>query len=300
MHDLIIAGHIVIDHIFSKGVQHKPTLGGPPTYASLAAKRLGARVSVISKVGADFPDDFVVWLSRMGVDLTGLKRDPNSLTTRYLLRYDDDERSLRLMNRCSPIRPEDVPNISSKGVHLGPCAGELPKETVFTLTGVAERVSLDPQGFVRESDGQGCIRLGRWLDRDVLGRVEVYRSSVEELLVSTGSMDAWRAAEMVQEMGPRVVIAQRGTLGTLILIGKERFSIPACEARRVVDTTGAGDAFMGAFMTEYLREEDPVWCAAVGSSVASFVVEGVGPSSFGSREGIRERAAAAFSEIKKL
>ncbi|MFQ6075831.1 MAG: carbohydrate kinase family protein [Candidatus Bathyarchaeia archaeon] len=300
MYDLVTVGHIVIDHIVSKGVRHKPTLGGPPTYASLAARRLGANVSVVSKVGADFPDDFVVWLGRMGVDLTGLRRDPNSPTTRYLLKYDDGERSLTLINRCSAILPEDVPKIRSKGIHLGPCAGELTKETVRVLTEAAELVSLDPQGFIRGSNSQGRIRLRRWLDKEVLGRVDVYRSSEEELLTSTGSRDVWKAAGEVRNMGPRVVIAQRGTLGSLMLIGKAKFSIPACKPRRVVDPTGAGDAFIGAFMTEYLRGEDPVWCAAVGSSVASFVVEGIGPSSFGSREEIRERAVAAHSEIKKL
>ena len=41
-------------------------------------------------------------------------------------------------------------------------------------------------------------------------------------------------------------------------------------------STGAGDVFLGSFMSEYLRGEDPIWCACVGSAMASLVVETLG------------------------
>ncbi len=298
--DLVIAGHITIDHIVIRGEARKPTLGGPPTYGGLAAKRLGASVSIVSKVGRDFPDDYFVWLGRMGIDLSGLRRDPDSLTTRYVLRYTDGERTLQLVNRCSPILPEDVAIGKTIAVHLAPCAGELTEETVKTLSKTADHVSLDSQGFVRRFDSKGQVRLGRWSDEEILKLVEVYRSSEDELLASTGCRNVLRAAEKIRKRGPRIIIAQRGALGSYILVDEANYSIPACKPRRVVDTTGAGDAFMGAFMAEYSRGGEPLWCAAIGSSSASFVVEGIGPSSFGSKEEVLERAKTAYPRIRKL
>jgi sugar/nucleoside kinase (ribokinase family) len=56
MFDIITVGHFSIDFIqLPKICVPKPTLGGPPTYVSIAAKNLNARVSVISNVGEDFP-----------------------------------------------------------------------------------------------------------------------------------------------------------------------------------------------------------------------------------------------------
>jgi sugar/nucleoside kinase (ribokinase family) len=74
--DIVTVGHFSIDLIkLPNRNGTKPTLGGPPTYVSLAAKKLGVDVSVISNVGVDFPDRFRQFLERRGVDLSGLKKD---------------------------------------------------------------------------------------------------------------------------------------------------------------------------------------------------------------------------------
>jgi len=300
MFDIVFAGHLTIDHIVKAGLAARSMPGGPPIYGSLTAKRMGASASIVSKVGGDFPDEYVVWLSRMGISLEGLRRDGSSLTTRYLLRYEDDKRSLQLMSRCSLILPADVPDIRCRGLHLCPVAGELPLETVTALSARAEHVSLDPQGFIRRFDESGMVSLGRWFDKSVLGGVEVYRASVGEVLASTGLSEVWSAAARIADAGPHIVIAQKGTEGSYMLVDGSRYIVPACPAREVVDTTGAGDAFVSAFMAEFIKEEDPLWCAAVGSAASSFVVEGMGPSVFGSRSKVLERAEGVSSGIVRL
>jgi hypothetical protein len=70
MFDLVAVGHFAIDLITSpKITKPKQTLGGSPTYVSLAARKLDAKVSVISKVGKDFSDRYITWLKAKGVDL---------------------------------------------------------------------------------------------------------------------------------------------------------------------------------------------------------------------------------------
>jgi sugar/nucleoside kinase (ribokinase family) len=67
-----------------------------------------------------------------------------------------------------------------------------------------------------------------------------------------------------------------------------------------LDPTGAGDVFIGAFLAEYIRTKDPVWCACVGSASASFVVEGIGPERFGERQETYERAKEIYEkQLKK-
>jgi hypothetical protein len=70
MFDLVTVGHFAIDLITSpKITKPKQTLGGSPTYVSLAARKLDTKVSVISKVGEDFSDRYIAWLKANGVDL---------------------------------------------------------------------------------------------------------------------------------------------------------------------------------------------------------------------------------------
>ena len=71
-------------------------------------------------------------------------------------------------------------------------------------------------------------------------------------------------------------------------------------ASSCVDPTGAGDVFIGAFLTEYISQKDSLWCACVGSAAASLVVEGVGPTFFGEKEEVYRRASLIYEkEIKQ-
>ena len=65
------------------------------------------------------------------------------------------------------------------------------------------------------------------------------------------------------------------------------------------DPTGAGDAFIGAFLAEYVSGKDPEWCSCVGSAASSFVVEGIGPAVFGEKEETYLRARQIYGKELK-
>ncbi|MEM0313696.1 MAG: PfkB family carbohydrate kinase, partial [Candidatus Bathyarchaeia archaeon] len=57
---------------------------------------------------------------------------------------------------------------------------------------------------------------------------------------------------------------------------------------------GAGDAFIGGFLAEYLLGSDILWCAYVGSAVASIVIESIGPTFSLSKYEIYQRARTLY------
>lgn len=300
MFDLTVVGHFTVDQIVAKHVPQHFTLGGSSTYASLAAKRMGADVSVVSKVGPDFPEEYLLWLARNGVSLAGLHRC-SAPTTCFILKYEDGTRTLRLKRLCEPISPEDFPgDLKTKAIHLGPVAGEIPVETASHAARISNLVSLDPQGFVRKFDREGYASDKLRMKTSVLRHVSILKASESELKAALGADDVWKAAEAALRCGPSIVIVTRGIKGAYLLSDKNRYEIPACRPRVIVDPTGAGDAFIGAFMAEYARRKDPLWCAAAGSAASSFVVEGSGAASFGSKKGIVERAQQAYQRVRKL
>jgi len=299
MFDLVTAGHFAIDLISSpKITTPKPTLGGPPTYVSVAAKKVDAKVSVISKVGEDFSSRHIAWLNANGVDLSGLKRIKGASTTRFILKYTNCRRQLQLKSRAPPILPEDIPNsLRVKVVHIAPVANEISRNLVDKMRTLTNVLSLDPQGFVREFDANGNMRLKRWHDQQVLEQIDLYKSSSNEIRMVTGLADLQMAMEKIRDYGAKIVVVTKGLKGSKLLFEGKLYDIPACKPKIVRDPTGAGDAFIGAFLAEYVKGKDPVWCACTGSASASFVVEGVGPEVFGEKEEIYARASEIYGKM---
>jgi sugar/nucleoside kinase (ribokinase family) len=63
----------------------------------------------------------------------------------------------------------------------------------------------------------------------------------------TGKHDLWEAGKAILQMGPSVVVQTEGKKGSYTVTANEVFHTPAFEVD-VVDTTGAGDVFHGAFL----------------------------------------------------
>jgi len=296
MFDLVTVGHFAIDLITSPKIAYpKPTLGGPPTYASLAARKLDAKVSVISKVGEDFPDEYVAWLNANEVNLSGLKQVKRAKTTGFTIKYRGKERRLQLRTLAPPITPRDIPRfLKAKAVHVAPIAGEVIPETIHELRRLTDTLSLDPQGFVRKFNREGNVSPRRWANPQVLGEIDVYKSSTNEIKMVTGLTELRSTMRKIQDYGAKIVMVTRGLRGSTLLYAGNFYDIPACKPRIVQDPTGAGDAFIGAFLAEYVKGKEPRWCACVGSAAASLVTEGVGPTVFGERKEVYARAAKIY------
>ena len=298
MFDLVTVGHFAIDLIASPAIAaFEQALGGSPTYVSLAARKLGARVSVISKVGEDFPNEYSASLKTSKVDLSGLKRVRGGFTTKFILRHEGDECHSQLLSRAPPISVRDIPSsLRARIIHVAPIADELSRAVVSDLRTKTGILSLDPQGFVRKVDRSGNIHLKRWRDKRVLELIDLYKSSLGEIRMVTGQTDLRLAMKEIRDYGVGIVVATRGVKGSTLLHEGVFHEVPACKPRIVRDLTGAGDAYIGAFLAEFIHGKEPSWCSCVGSAAASFVVEGVGPVMFGGKKEIYKRAARIYEE----
>ncbi|HDI42304.1 MAG TPA: hypothetical protein ENF62_00800 [Candidatus Bathyarchaeota archaeon] len=298
MKDLLVVGHLCIDFVAVGDEPPRMALGGPPAYTSMAAVSFGASTASASVVGTDFPREYIDRLSSAGVDLRWLSIS-GSKSTSYLLSYACGERRLRLLARAPPITPDLLPREAFRSAHVSPVVGEVSLEVVKTLRGRVEVLSLDPQGFVRGFDDEGFVRGVSWPGRRFFGFVDVLKVSPEELRLAVGGAGLSRCLEEVHGAGVSVVLITLGSRGSLASFSDGVYLVPACTPRRVVDETGAGDAYMGAFLAHYVRGAGPLWCACVGSASASLVVEACGPVVVDGDEALR-RAENAYGRVRRL
>lgn len=304
MFDVISVGHFAIDSIFLSG-RRMPfvVLGGSVAYFSFAARQLDATVSVVSKVGDDFPGAYVWWLEQEGIDLSGMVKVEDAQTTRFELKYSNNlsNRKLRLKNEAPPITVNDLPkSLKAKAIHIAPVAGEVSYKVVKKLKNCADLLSLDPQGLVRKFDEKGNVTLGSLKNKRILELVDIYKSSLNEIKAATGRSRLDSAIKAVHDYGVETVIVTLGMKGAVLSVEETSYNIPAYKSKKIVDPTGAGDVFVGGFLAEYIRGENSLWCACVGSAAASLVVEAAGPTFFGDKAEIYRRAHVLYEkEIKQ-
>jgi sugar/nucleoside kinase (ribokinase family) len=302
--DVAVVGHFAIDSIRLPS-RSAPfvVLGGSVTYVSFVTKRLDATVSIISKVGGDFPEAYMWWLGEEGIDLSGVTKLANEQTTRFELGYSKDlsNRTLKLKAKASSINVSDLPrSLRASAVHVAPIAGEISYKVVERLKGCAEVLSLDPQGLLRRFGKTGNVTSRGQVDKRLFSLINIYKSSLDEISALTGHSDLKSAIKAIHDFGVETVIVTLGAKGAVLSVMGTLYNIPACSSRVFVDPTGAGDAFIGGFLTEYIRQKDSLWCACVGSAAASLVVEGIGPTFFGKKEEIYQRARSVYEkEIKQ-
>lgn len=300
MLDIVSVGHFSIDSILLPGRKSPVViLGGSAAYVSIAASRLQARVGVLSKVGGDFPEAYRWWLRQEGVNMSGLTKVQEAMTTRFELKYDDtlSSRQLFLKSTAPSLTVDDVPtSLKASAIHVSPIVDEVAYEVIEKLKAHATVLSLDPQGLVRKFDETGQVHYGPLADKRILGLVDIYKSSLDEIVAATDLPDLDSAINGLHDCGVRIVIVTLGSEGSVVSTGEERYDVPAIKPAKLVDPTGAGDAFVGGFLTEYINDENILRCASVGTAAASFVVEGIGPTSFGDKAQVYERARELYEK----
>jgi sugar/nucleoside kinase (ribokinase family) len=253
--------------------------GGAVANTGMALARLGVPVSALAAVGGDnvgkvVKDSVRQWAARDGVTVIGTSRT----TTSVVAVSDDGDRCfLSAAGACDQFsltleQVEAEIALGSRALHIG-YAMILPALDGDPLVKVMQRASqlgvltsLDVTYF----DGRP------WPDLlKLMPEIDVFCPSLVEACVITGETNAEDAASALVRAGVRKFVAVTdGPRGALVeVVGKGREFIPA-QPVKVVDTTGAGDAFIAGVLAAWYRGLPWFTAAQIGSFIASMAVSG--------------------------
>jgi sugar/nucleoside kinase (ribokinase family) len=139
--------------------------------------------------------------------------------------------------------------------------------------------------------------------RNVLGRVDIVKIDDSEARDLAGAYNLRKAAATIHGLGPKMLIATRGSHGAMLFTHDDLFSAPAYPLDDERDPTGAGDCFAGGFFG-YLAQAGAVDTATLrkamifGSVMGSFCVEDFGTARI--ERLTRAEIDTRYSELKKL
>ncbi|MEM2901824.1 MAG: PfkB family carbohydrate kinase [Candidatus Bathyarchaeia archaeon] len=296
MKDLTVLGHLTIDLLKDRrGYSKLP--GGPAYYTSIAGKSMNLTVTAITKVGEDYPCSFLDKLRSHGVEvkLTATQRP----TTTFEIEYDGD-RKMRLLKKCADYTFEDLNHQFSRGLHLGPVAGEISSKVAYQAIRKAEFTSLDVQGFIRSFDDEGKITLRPSMN-NIFTKAGLIKCSLEEAQAITDEMAPEAALRKLSNLGPRIVILTLGPQGAFMAVDEKGYRGPAYPQVKVRDVTGAGDVFVGAFLSGVLKQSDELWSFSLALAAASIAVEKVNSLSINlNRKTVEERAEWIHNRIYRV
>ncbi|MCI0554564.1 MAG: ribokinase [Anaerolineae bacterium] len=218
--------------------------GGKGANQAVAAARLGAKVSMLGRVGKDNFGDFLLDnLKSNNVDSRLIQRDDASTGTAIIVVDSNGQNSIVLSAGANgKVNDADVNTASFSDYRLLLLQLEIPTPTVLSAAKRAHenglRVILNPAPAKQLPDE--LIALADFLipnetELSLLTNIEV-----------KDNISAEKAARALLERGVKNVIVTLGSKGALIVTGKQVTHVDTYTVD-VVDTTAAGDAFIGGF-----------------------------------------------------
>ena len=303
----IIAGQLYRDYLLPK---IEPPLndipGGNLLYAASGLRIWEQGIGLLSRVGEDYPRDWLRSFENHGLDTRGIHITAEALDLRHfqanlsdqsiqegnpvacyaklglpfprsLLGYQSPREiydDIKATHPASP-HPGDIPPdyTNARALHLCP----LDYSTICRISSCFQEASvttmtLDPSANYMNSKAIKDVHI-------LLGGLTAFLPSEEELrgLFWGITNDVWQMAEELGEYGCEFIVIKRGARGQMLYdtISRKRWEIPAYPSR-VKNRYGAGDSFCGGFLAGYQKTFDPLRGVLYGSVSASLTIEGNG------------------------
>ncbi|CAM9204368.1 unnamed protein product, partial [Heterosigma akashiwo] len=272
--DVACIGELLIDFVAlekNKPLSEVPFFaclpGGAPANVAVALQRLGAlTASFVGKVGNDpFGDKLLRTLEGEGVTVSNLAVDPHARTTVVFDGVWEDGRKDTCFYRGADtlLRFQDICRFeelqSAACVHYGSVVltdensptANTQQHTLHQLRKQCPQImmSYDPN-----------YRPSLWSNKDKAHAVifdnfklaHLVKISEEEFEVATGHCDFPHGIQAVLEEGVELVVVSRGRKGAIASNGQCIVESPGLGSLSILETTGAGDAFMAALISKLL------------------------------------------------
>jgi len=291
--DFFALGEALIDLIsekvadsLSKAEIFRRFVGGQPTNLSMTMAKLGNRVAIATCLGEDgFGQYIYQQLKQAGVhtDYVQFTRQaPTTLVVNTRQTKTPDFVILRGADTCfqqgeslaSAVQNTRVLHTSAFALARAPTRTAI-LESLYTAHKKGVLVTLDPNYHPHNWPDVPDFKK---LLQETFQYVDITKPSLDDCIRLIGpDLRLQDYAENFLNWGAKIVLITQGSEGVFLATAEGgRFQIQA-NSTKVVDVTGAGDAFWAGFLTSYLGGASPLEAARLGQVVAEIKVKNIGP-----------------------
>ena len=272
MKQVICIGELLIDFVaenqgsdLSKANIFTKKAGGAPANVACAITKLGGRSTFIGCVGKDPFGTFLLnVLKENKVDISLAQRSNTFTTLAYVSISDDGERDFvfsrgadKKLQYDSSVKNDIKRNMLHLGAATALLGGDLEKSYsryFFDALTQDAFISFDPNfraDLWKEEEDIFIKKCMPFIQKSHLGKF-----SLEEAQLISGKDDFRKCCKVLHEIGIKIVTITLGKEGTFLSTENFQKTIPSI-AVSPVDTTGAGDAFIGCLLYQISMLSDP-------------------------------------------
>ena len=305
--DVICLGRAAVDlygHQFGGRLEDMQSfakyLGGSSANLAAGLARLGARSSMLTRVGDEQMGRFVrEALAAEGVDVSHVVTDPSRLTGLVLLGISDRDSFPHIFfrERCADLGLETTDfgadyiassrALAITGTHLSTeqCYQVVCRAIAFARA-AQTRVILDIDyrpvlwGLTSHGSGEERFVASDTVTRrikSVLGDCDILVGTEEEMQIAGGAGCLLEALRTIRKKSSAVLVVKRGPIGCVVLEDEipgsldDLITAPGMKVE-VLNVVGAGDAFLSGFLHAWLQGENWESCARYGNASGALVV----------------------------
>ncbi|MEZ4515258.1 MAG: PfkB family carbohydrate kinase [Chloroflexota bacterium] len=270
---------IIDDIVFPDGRTAMNTLGGSGTHALVGMRVWNGRLGYSAIVGTDFDPGHAQRLQQFGADVSGLVVRDGFATARAWQVFEVNDLRIEIFRtdleefQRRTIREEDLPPAyrQAKGIHLnwGDLAevAELLQSLRRTNPGMAVAFEITPEQEKEPADHF----------KRVLPYVSLFSPDLGEATAVSGLSDPEAMADLFLSWGAPVVALRMGANGSLVKTKEgEMWRLTAVPPTHLVDVTGAGNSYLGGFLTGLGDGLSPFEASLRAAVSASFALEQLG------------------------
>lgn len=254
------------------------TVGGSAANTAVTFARQGFHTACIAKVGNDLRGEEIIrQLGEENIDTHFITKHPKLMTAySAVLSAPSGERSILVFRGAGEtLAPEDIPRqaLRTKWLYITHLGGKSAKVFAWLIRNAASRgikIAVNP--------GSTQLRMAEAKLKPLLNHIDVFILNREEASYLTHipyakpnevfkKLDVWVKGIVVMTDGPQ---------GLTVSDGKTRWHAGVLKERKLVDRTGAGDAFGSGFVAGFMKKKSVSYAIQYGSANATSKIESMG------------------------
>ena len=278
MGKVIVVGTLAFDTIETPYGKVDRVIGGSAPFASLAAKTKNVECAIVSIVGNDFPKSYLDLLISKGIDISEVQIEKDGKSFFWSGKYHDNmnkrdtlETQVNVLANFDPKIPKNYTNLDI--LVLGNLDPKVQLSVISQFEKKPKFTMLDTMNFWMDNALDDLLK--------IISKVDLICINDEEVIQLSGCKDYKNGIKKILTMGPKYLIMKKGEYGSTLYSDNLEFFCPSFKVKKVIDPTGAGDSFAGAF-AGHLAESKNYTFESISSAliyanaVASFCVEKFG------------------------
>ena len=254
------------------------SFGGGGVNAAFTFKKQGFDVAYCGSIGNDIPGkEIIAELKRMGIETSFIQKDGRPTNNSVIFNASKEERTVLAYRGASELlnkKDIDWKRMNASWFYLAPLSGKL-RNITEDIVDFSKKNNIK----VAINLGNSQIALGEKKLQKILKKVDILLLNQEEASLLTG-VEFKEEVEIMKELDrvhPGINAVTRGGRGVLVADGEYIYDATSPKTK-VIDKTGAGDAFGSGFVSGLIKSKNDIdWSIRLGTSnaIACMQVKGI-------------------------